>query len=156
MFASASFFALIVQPSASEEHLARDVAAPCGRVLAGLALLDEPGVLGEPAGVEEERHPVAVADRRAPRGVLERDRLAAAGVVRHGDHHERDVRGARARQQRLERRDVHVALERMLERRVEPLGDDEVDRLGAGDSTFARVVSKCVLFGTTVPGRRSR
>jgi hypothetical protein len=31
--------------------------------LAGLALADQPCVLGEAAGVEEERHAVAVADR---------------------------------------------------------------------------------------------
>ena len=58
------------------EHLPRDlarrsIALPC------FALLDEPGVLGEAAGIEEERLPVAVAERADTAQVLERDRLAA-------------------------------------------------------------------------------
>ena len=62
MLARPSFFALIVMPSASAGHLADDVGdRPAG--LALLALVDEPGVLGEPAGVEEQRHAVPVADR---------------------------------------------------------------------------------------------
>ena len=43
-------------------HLAHDVGDRTVG-LARLAGLDEPRVLGEPAGVEEERHAVAVADR---------------------------------------------------------------------------------------------
>ena len=35
---------------------------------------------------------------------------------------------------------------------VAALGDRQVERLGAVCSTLARVVSKCVLLGTTLPG----
>ena len=117
-------------PVGERGHVADDVRDRPVR-LAGLAGLDEPGVLGEPAGVEEERLPVPVADGPDGPQVLERDRLAAARVVGHGHEHDRDVRAARG-QQRLERVGVHVALERMERGRVAALGDDEVDRLGAG------------------------
>ena len=133
-------------------HLAHDVGdRPVG--LARLALLDEPGVLGEAAGVEEQRHAVAVADRAHRAQVLERDRLAAARVVGDGHEHDRDALGAA-----LARAGASSAATSMLplngwqRRRVAALGDHEVDRLGAGASTLARVVSKWVLFGTTLPG----
>jgi hypothetical protein len=46
--------------------------------VAGLAGLDEPRVLGEPAGVEEQRDAVAVAHRADGAQVLQGDRLTAA------------------------------------------------------------------------------
>ena len=73
--------------------------AACGRAVPGLALLDEPRVLGEAAGVEEERLAVAVAERADAAQVLQRHRLAAAGVVRDRHHHQRHAVAARARQQ---------------------------------------------------------
>ena len=111
-------------------HLAHDV-GDVALALARLALADEPGVLGEAAGVEVERHAVAVADGAHGTQVLERDRLPAPGVVRDRDHHDRHVLGAPLRDEAVERLHVHVALERMLRRGVVALGDDEVDRLGA-------------------------
>ena len=49
------------------EHLAGDLAdRPI--LLARLALLDQVGVLGEPAGVEEQRDAVPLADARGPPG----------------------------------------------------------------------------------------
>ena len=98
--------------------------------LARLTGLDEPRVLGEPAGVEEQRDAVAVAHGADLAQVLERDRLAAARVVRDGDEDDRDAVAARV-EQRLEPRDVHVPLERVDRLWVAALGDDEVDRLGA-------------------------
>jgi hypothetical protein len=89
MFTRPSFFALIVQPSASEKisaAMSRTVAV----ALPGLALLDEPGVLGEAAGVEDERHGRACS-RAEARMFSRLDGLAAAGVVRDGDHDERDA-----------------------------------------------------------------
>ncbi len=99
--------------------------------LAGLAGLDEPGVLGEAAGVEEEGHAVAVADRADPAQVLQAHRLAAAGVV--GDRHEDggDLRRAALGEERVEPVEVHVPLEGVLDLGVAPLLDDEVDGLGA-------------------------
>ena len=50
--------------------LAHDVAYLTVAV-AGLTLVDEPGVLGEPARIEEQRHPVLVAQRAHAAQVLE-------------------------------------------------------------------------------------
>ncbi len=108
-------------------HDVRDVAL----ALARLSLADEPRVLGESACVEVERHSVPVADGADGAEVLERDRLAPARVVRDGDHHDRHVLGAPRGDEPIERLDVHVALERMVDRRVVALGDDEVDGLGS-------------------------
>ena len=98
--------------------------------LARLAGLDEPRVLGEPAGVEEQRDAVAVAHGTDRAQVLERDRLAAARVVRDGDEDDRDAVAVGV-EQGLEPSDVHVPLERVDRLWVAALGDDEVDRLGA-------------------------
>ena len=111
-------------------HLPHDV----GHVpiaLARLALADEPGVLGEATGVEEQRHTVAVAHRSHAAQVLERDGLAAAGVVRHGHEHHGDVRRPSARKA-SSRAEVHVALERVNRGGVESLGDHKVDGFGPG------------------------
>ena len=96
-----------------------------------LALADEPRVLGEAAGVEEERHAVAVADRAHVAQVLHRHRLAAARVVR--DRHEDDRHvGGTLGEQPFERFGVHVALERMQCRRVAALRDRQVECLSPG------------------------
>ena len=92
------------------EQLARDRRRRLARV-ALLAELDEVGVLGEPAGVEEQRDAVPIADRAHRASILERDRLAAARVVRDGEHDQRDVLHADLGDGRLERVDVHVAFE---------------------------------------------
>ncbi len=62
MFASPSFFADIVQPSASE-NISRAMSRGGAIGVPRLALLDEPRVLREAARVEEERLAVAVAQR---------------------------------------------------------------------------------------------
>ena len=100
--------------------------------LAVLALVDEPGVLGEAAGIEEERDPEPVAHGADGAQVGERDGLAATAVVGDRDEDRGHVLGAALGQEGLERRDVHVPLERMERRRDATLGDDQVDRLGAG------------------------
>ena len=95
MFARPSFLADIVQPSASE-NISCAMAFGRPSAVARLALLDEPGVLGKPAGVEEERLPVPVAEPPDAAQVLQRHRLAAARVV--GDrHHDQRHPVARAR-----------------------------------------------------------
>jgi hypothetical protein len=75
------------------EHLTDDVARGLALEL-GLALADEPGVLGEAARVEEEGELVAIADPAHLADVLEADGLSAAGVVGDGHHHQGDARGA--------------------------------------------------------------
>ena len=110
MLAKASFLAEKVQPSAKRKHLLRDLfRRPVG--VARLALADEPGVFGEAAGVEIERNAVRGAHRFHRFDIGHRDRLAAAGVVGDGEHHQRDLRRAFGRDQRLQRRHVHVAFE---------------------------------------------
>ena len=77
----------IVMPSA-RETISRTMSATVAR-RSRLAGPDEPGVLGEAAGVQEQRD----AERRRPpsRGCSAGDRLAAAGVVRDRHHDQRDV-----------------------------------------------------------------
>ena len=109
MFTMPSFLALMVQPSARREHLLGDALHRHVGV-ARLAHLDEHGVLGEAAGVEDERLAVAVQERGVGAQVLHRHRLAAAGVVGDGDHPEGDAVGLPP-EQRLDPAEVDVPLE---------------------------------------------
>ena len=99
--------------------------------LARLTLADEPRVLREATGVEEERPVVLVADRAHSAQVLERDRLSSPGVVGDGHEDDRDVVTAIG-EQRVEATQVHVPLEGVEVRRVQALGDDQVERLSPG------------------------
>ncbi len=69
------------------EELAGDIDHILVRV-ARLAPLDEVAVLGEAAGVDVERHLALAAQGGRGPHVLHRDRLTAAAVVGHGEHHE--------------------------------------------------------------------
>ena len=113
------------------EHLLRDLLRGAA-LLPLLAPLDEVRVLGEAAGVEEEGLLEPVAEGAHAAEVLERDRLPAAGVVRDGDHDERNA-VAVLLERLFEGRKIHVALERVEETRDAPFRDDEVARLGALD-----------------------
>ena len=95
--------------------------------VAGLAEFDEPGVLGEAAGVEVERDVVALADGADRADVLHGNGLAASGVVRDGEHDERDVFAAYASDERFERGDIHVAFEGIAERGLAAFRNEEVD-----------------------------
>ena len=118
-------------PSASAA-ISRTMSAHVAAFLAGLALADEPGVLGKAAGVEEQWHAVRPhTSRRGPQ-VLEATRLAAAAVVGDRDEHDRHGAGRAASQERVEGLDVHVALERVLALRVATFGDHQIDRGRAG------------------------
>lgn len=68
---------------------------------------------------------VALGAHRA--NVFQTHRLPSAGVVGHGEHHERDVRRAHLGDQTPQRRDVHVALEGMLRAWIAPFGNGKVD-----------------------------
>ena len=94
--------------------------------------LDEPGVLGEPARVEEQRLAEPVTDLADRADVGHADRLPAAGVVGHRQHHQRDVGGPLA-EQPFQRADVHVALERVAQGRLKALRDRQVGGLGPGE-----------------------
>ncbi len=119
-------------PVGQAGHLPDDLGDRSTR-LARLALADEPGVLGEPAGVEEEGQTEPVADGADAAQVLQRDRLAAAGVVGHGHEDDGHVLGAARLDERGQCGEVHVALEGVLQGRLATLRDDQVDRLGAGE-----------------------
>jgi hypothetical protein len=92
-----------------------------------------------------------VAHRRHSLRIFHRHRLPAAGVIRHRQHHQRNAFAPHLANQLLQRRDIHVALERKHRLRLPRLGNLQIDRLAPTNSTLARVVSKCVLFGTTSP-----
>ncbi len=102
-------------------------------MLAFLAFVDEPSVLGETAGIEEQGEPVAIAHLTHGPEVGERHRLPPTGVVGHGDEHGRHVLGPALANEGVEGGDVHVALEGVDEARLAPLGDNQVHRLGAGE-----------------------
>ena len=91
-------------------HLANDV-GDLALALALFALVDEPGVLREAAGVEEEGDAVAVTYLAGRADVGQGHWLAAAGVVGYGQHHERNALTADAGNGLLQCSHVHVALE---------------------------------------------
>ena len=71
------------------------------------------------------------ADRADLANVFHGHRLAAAGVVGDGQHHQRHALAAHALDQLLQRRHVHVAFEWMRRGGLPAFGNDQVDRLGA-------------------------
>ena len=152
MFARPSFFADIVQPSASA-NISRAISLRRPVRLPRLALLDEPGVLGEAAGVEEERLAVAIAQRAHAAQVLQRHRLAAAGVVRDGHHHERHAVAVALAAARSSAVEIDVALERMhAADGTRPSAITRSRASAPSTSMLARVVSKWLLLGTISPG----
>jgi len=80
-----------------------------------------------------KRQAVSVADGSHCAQVGEADGLAAARVVGDRHEHDRDVVGAGLADERVEHVGVHVSLERMDGGRLDALGDDAVDGLGAGE-----------------------
>ena len=112
MLTMASFLALMVAPSARAEDLPGDL--QCALVLVtGLAQLDEVGVLGKAAGVDEERDAkFAVGLSDAPQ-VLHGNRLASAGVVGDRDHPKGDILRSHFLDEGAQLLNVHVAFERM-------------------------------------------
>ena len=101
-------------------------------LLPRLARLDEPRVLREPAGIEEQRFAAAIAHLADRPQVCEAHRLPAARVVRDRDDDDRDIVAALG-EQALERACVEIALERVDQRRVSTLLDHQVHRLSAGE-----------------------
>ena len=124
--------------------------------VARFALLDEPGVLGVTAGVEEERHAVGPAHVAHGADIGQADRLAAAGVVRDRHHYERNAL-ADVRDGALERLDVHVAFERVQRVRLPALRHGQVAGLGAGgfDVGPRRVEVRVVRHYVAAPAHRA-
>ena len=125
-----SFFALIVMPSAS---------AAMSRTMSVTSRPDWPGSrsrmnqafsakrqASRNSGLPYASH--TAADRTQ---IRQRDGLPTTAVVGDRHEHDRHVFAPRT-QQRLECRNVHVALERMVDLRVAALGDEQIDRLRPG------------------------
>src|SRR5690606_13750165 len=115
-------------PVGQGEHLAGDLDGE--RVLVSrFAGLDEPGVFGEPAGVEYEGHPVAVAYRPYRTEILQGYRLAATAVVGHRHHHQRDPLDTDFGKCGLESIDVHVPFEWMARLRITTFRNHQISCL---------------------------
>ena len=97
--------------------------------VAGLARLDEPGVLGEAAGIDDERDAVGAGQRARRPNVRHAHRLAAAGIVGHCHHHGRDAGSTNLLDRRAQRIHIHVALERIVQFRILRLDAGQIARL---------------------------
>ena len=98
-----------VKPVDVMEHLVDDV--DDGLVAAiRLVLLNEPRVLGKPAGIKEQRDTVFVGDFANLPDILHQYWLAATRVVSDREIYERNSR-ADSVEQRLQLTDIHVAAE---------------------------------------------
>src|SRR6516165_7285772 len=150
MLARPSFFADMVEPSAFE-NISRAISRGVLSAKPASRDFDEVGIFSEAAGVDIQRDAILLADLLYFADVGHRHGLAAAGVVGDREHHERDFLGS-SRSISSWRRSVSMF----------PLkGKKWAGSLasGVGRSTavaptnpqFARVVSKCVLFGTMSP-----
>ncbi len=73
---------------------------------------------------------MAAANLAYRTGVCHRDRLAAARIVRHRQHGQRNALPTDLGDQRFERLDVHVALERSTMLRIACFWTRQVNRLG--------------------------
>ncbi len=93
-----------------------------------LVLLDEVGVLGKAAGVDHQRDAMPAQNRLDRAYIGHGHRLAAAGVVGHGHHAEGNLRGPVLVDAVPQFVQVHVALERRLQARLQPFGTDQVHR----------------------------
>ena len=105
-------------PSASDA-ISRTMSADISVVLTGLALLDEPRVLREAAGIEEQRHPVAVADRaRTPRRFSSDTGWPPPELFVIVTKTTGTCSAPRSVMKRIQRVEIHVALEGVERRRV--------------------------------------
>src|SRR5690625_3500719 len=95
------------------KHFAGDVAAGLFAV-AFLVLLDEPGIFGNPAGIENEQHPVAAAKIANLARVGHAHGLAAAGIVGHRQNDRADIFAAALADERVHALNVGIALERKI------------------------------------------
>jgi hypothetical protein len=124
--------------------------------VAGLALLDEPRVLDRARGVEDDPDAVALGELADRTQVGQRDRLAAGHVHGGADGDVRDARGADPLDERGQRAEVDVALERMLAGGVVRLGDDDVDEGAAGQLLVQAGGGEVHVAGHDVAGLMSR
>jgi hypothetical protein len=103
-----------------------------GNVLVtGLPELDEPGVFGEPAGIDKQRDAVTLTDFMGLADILHRYRLPATGVVGHRDHAQRNIVRTGVSNKLFQRLDIHVALERVFSLRVQTFFDHKIHSAGA-------------------------
>ncbi len=94
-------------------------------------LFDEPGVLGEPARIEEERDVVAVTNFPNRTEVGHRHGLTTARVVRDGDHDQGHPIPAYLLDGPDECINIHISFEGELRGRIPALSDQEIASLSA-------------------------
>ncbi len=133
------------------KHLLHDGFDGCVLV-ARFAHLDEHGVLGKTADIHDEGFAMRFKQLGIGANVGHRHRLAATGVVGHGDHAKRNLVGL-ILEQGLHPRQVNIALERMQRGGLQALGDHQIQRLhaqvfevGAGGVEVAVVGHHVTLF----------
>ena len=120
-------------------------------LVARLAQLDEPCVLGEAAGVEIERDAVAPADGAYLARIFHRDWLAAAGVVGDREHDERNAAAAHALDEALECSHIHIAFEGVQHCGLAALGDRQIDSFSAGKLDVGTRGVEVSVVGNDVP-----
>ena len=106
-------------------------------LVAGLAGLDEVGVLGEAGRVDQHRDAVAAAQLGGLADVAHRNGLAAGRVVGDGQHHARDLLLRVRLEHVLQLLQIHFTLERKLLLRVGRSVDGAVDRMAAAELDVA-------------------
>ena len=95
-----------------------------------LANFNEPAVFGEPAGVQEKRNAELTGQRRHVADIFHTHRLPTTGIIRNGKHDHRHAAQIGGFEEVAQRRDVHVALERVDGLRFAAFADHQVERLG--------------------------
>ena len=65
--------------------------------------------------------------------IFHRYGLAAAGVVGHGEHDERDALAADASDEGFERGNIHVSLEGIVQGRLATFGDEQINGFGSDE-----------------------
>ncbi len=99
--------------------------------IAGFALLDEVGVLGVPAGIDEKRDGIGAVGLRHGPDIFHRDRLAAPGVIGDGQRSEGDLLRPDLFDQGSQLGGIQVAFEWVAVGRVIGFLDDQVGRAPA-------------------------
>ena len=117
-----------------------------------LPLADKVGVLGETTGVDDEGDPVLRKHSLDRAEVGHRHRLAAAGVVGHGHHGERDLVPTRAPRCSSEPSTSMLPLNGDRASVSYASGQGRLSAMPPQYSMLARVVSKWLLLGMMSPG----
>jgi len=133
------------------EHLPDDFRDGLFRIVL-ISLLDEPGILGKAAGVDEKGDAVFVINLPGLANVVHGDGLTGGRIVGDGDHPQGDILRADFIDESFQPFEVHIPLERQVDSGIFCLRDDEVHRVGTdlGDICLSGV--KVAVVGDVLPG----